>query len=163
MIVGEAWGKDEELQKKPFVGAAGRLLNRGLEEAGINRETDCYVTNVFQIRPPQNDVNYFFSVNANDSFVHYKRHVKREFYKELVRLFQEIKDVAPKVIVALGNTPLWALTGEMGITQFRGRPINMSFGTVLPICHPAYVARKETTAYPTFVNDFRLAKELSEK
>lgn len=161
MIIGEAWGKEEEKERKPFVGSAGKLLNDALEEAGIDREKDCYVTNVFQLRPPQNDPNFFFTTIPGEAFVHNRRYVKKEFYKELVRLFQEIKDVSPNLIVVLGNTPLWALTGEVGITQHRGKLINTKMGNILPICHPAFVIRGRTQRYPVFVQDFRLAKKLA--
>lgn len=56
MLVGEAWGEKEEEVQRPFVGASGWFLNQTLAHAGIARE-DCYVTNVFNLRPkPKNDI-----------------------------------------------------------------------------------------------------------
>ena len=54
MLVGEAWGEQEEYQRTPFVGASGAELNRMLHEAGIMR-SECFVTNLVNARPPSND------------------------------------------------------------------------------------------------------------
>ena len=60
MLIGEAWGEKEEELHVPFVGASGWILDGMLSQVGLNRR-DCYITNVFNLRPkPSNDVHSFF-------------------------------------------------------------------------------------------------------
>ncbi|RLG66752.1 hypothetical protein DRN93_05820, partial [archaeon] len=97
-LVGEAPGRDEELQGKPFVGASGRYLNRLLAAAGISRAL-CYVTNVVQVRPPNND------------FDKLPREVVEEGVGELRRKLVEWKSKGLNVVVAVGGKALEYLTG----------------------------------------------------
>ncbi len=55
MIVGEAWGEHEEREGRPFVGPSGSVLNGLLRQVGISRD-ECYLTNVFNLRPPGNNI-----------------------------------------------------------------------------------------------------------
>ena len=55
MIIGEAWGEQEELHEAPFIGPSGHLLRRALAAADVAMD-DCYLTNVFNFRPPGNDI-----------------------------------------------------------------------------------------------------------
>ena len=59
MLIGEAYGEEEEKRGRPFVGRSGKLLDTMLEEAGLPRD-NCTVTNVFMVRPPLNNVTEFF-------------------------------------------------------------------------------------------------------
>ncbi len=155
MIVGEAPGATEEEQGLPFVGASGHELTNMLLEAGIRRE-DCFITNVCKYRPPKNDISLWVDprkgVKLKDGTpVEYVRGKLTAFYvaEGIRELCQEIERVQPNIIIALGNTPLWALTGEVGIKNWRGSVLETDTvarvdGTpflVLPTYHPAYILR----------------------
>jgi len=160
MIIGEAPGAEEVKQNRPFVGASGRLLSELLNTAGIIRN-DCYLTNVFMERPPNNDLaawctnkkvaDRLWQEAGNEGKYPYKgvasgKYIVPERLFELQRLHDEITRVNPNVIIALGNTPLWALTGKPGITATRGTVVGVEVNgvvrKVIPTFHPAYVLRK---------------------
>lgn len=147
LIVGEAPGADEEVLGQPFVGTSGQELNRMLQEAGISR-SEVFVTNVCRVRPPNNDISAFIAkakkditrghVPLRDKWV---LPVIKEGYELLLK---EINIVKPSVIIALGNTPLWALTGHWGITKWRGSTLQTTSSdfTIVPTYHPAAVLRQ---------------------
>src|SRR5690348_3649387 len=119
MIVGEAPGAEETRLGRPFVGASGQELDRMLHEAGIIR-SECFVTNVAREQPPGNDISAFIPLKKKDVGPDCQRFRDRmvrppvlEGYRTLLK---EISLVKPTLIIALGNTPLWALTGRFGIT-----------------------------------------------
>ncbi|GAH52683.1 unnamed protein product, partial [marine sediment metagenome] len=112
MLIGEAPGADEEATGIPFVGGAGKVLNRLLQDAGIDREA-CYITNIMQVRPVNNDFRNFYEDKS--------RKVPRDILLEgIERLKNEIIEVSPNIVVAFGNEPLKALTGLQKITKRRG-------------------------------------------
>lgn len=172
-IVGEAPGKDEKLQGFPFVGRAGKILSEALEKASITRDA-CYITNVFLIQPPGNDVTFFFTKTkqiheGSKDFVNaypiYKGgFLKKEFAEEIDRLDQELNIVNPDVIISLGATPLWALIGEEKISNFRGKKTkakNLKLCkdiNVLPTWHPAYVLRNPIKMLE-MIEDLKLATD----
>lgn len=177
MIIGEAPGSDEELHGKPFVGSAGELLNKMLSQAKIARE-DCYLTNVFFERPSGNNVENF-CVKKKEAeelwqenntgkypYPYLKRgkYLKPEYCHELERLKDEIMEWKPNLIIALGNTPLWALTGESGITRYRGTVVEVEVRghkfKMLPTYHPAYILRKYDDK-PVAIIDLKKAKRES--
>lgn len=160
MIVGEAPGADEEQQGIPFVGPSGKELNRMLHEAGLSR-SECFVTNVIRQRPPNNDLNHFIAKAKKDVTSEHSllkgKWVKRPVLDGYNTLLQEIKAVRPNVVFALGNIPLWALTGHWGITKWRGSVLRTDCslpGTVIPTIHPASVLR-EWYQRAIVVNDLR--------
>jgi DNA polymerase len=163
MIVGEAPGYNEERLGRPFQGVSGQELNKMLGEAGISR-SECFITNVVRERPLGNDINHFIAKAKKD--VTAKHHLLRGRYVlEPVRtgvelLRKEIEMVKPQVIVALGNTSLWALTGISGITKWRGSMLYSSdLGPptkVIPTYHPDAVLR-EWSWRATTVQDLRRA------
>ena len=125
MIVGEAYGEQEERAGEPFIGASGLELNRMLHEAGIMR-SECYVTNVVNARPPFNDIGAWVAAKKKD-ISHYHVPFRDKMVLPIVtagyeRLQREIEMVKPNVILALGNMAMWALTGAWGITKWRGSP-----------------------------------------
>lgn len=148
-LVGEAWGESEERLRQPFVGAAGYELNKMLAEVGIHR-ADCLVTNVFNLRPKGNKIETLCGPKAT-AIAGYPAlakslYVREEFAPELERLADELIEANPNVVVALGNTPMWALTGRTAISKFRGSTV-LSSHTVsgfktLPTYHPAAVLRQ---------------------
>lgn len=146
MIVGEAWGKDEEAEGKPFVGASGRLLNTLLKQVGINRET-CYITNVFNFRPPSNDVKKLCGPKASGikglPALAKSKYVDVKYEPEVKRLLEEVRVNDPDLIIALGASAAWALLHTSGIRSIRGACWRSITGhKVLPTYHPAAVLRE---------------------
>jgi uracil-DNA glycosylase len=153
-IVGEAWGSEEAAARAPFVGPSGKLLNSMLHQSGIRRE-DCFVTNVFNLQPqPKNDVENLCGPKAaavsGFPAIRTGKYIRSEFQPELDRLFLEIKNEHPKLIVALGASAAWALLGTSGIKKIRGAPSLVAGRAlqaigfpikVLPTYHPAAVMR----------------------
>src|SRR5947207_10747915 len=120
ICVGEAYGEQEEIEQSPFVGSSGYELTKMLSEAGIHR-ADCFLTNVFNLRPPGNDISSLCG-SKQEAVPGYPplvkgKYIRREFSIELERLGDEILDHNPNLVLALGNTPLWALTGKTGISK----------------------------------------------
>jgi len=156
MLVGEAPGETESLQGIPFVGAAGKTLEMVLSQAGITRY-ECLVTNVARERPPANKISFFFEDK--------KCTIPKPKLKEWLQLLKmEIELNKPNVIVALGNTALWALAGEKKISEFRGYilPCSLAEGfKVIATYHPMALNHEWKLLFPT-VMDLRKAKRHSE-
>jgi len=128
VIVGEALGVEEEKQEIPFCGGAGRLLNFILKRARVSRE-DCFVTNVVKVRPPQNKVERLSEIGLTVS----------EFVPLLKEELQEIK---PSVVLALGETAFEVLTSLKPISKWRGSIVESSLVPKLKVIgtyHPAAV------------------------
>lgn len=113
MLVGECPGKVETLKGEPFVGPAGRELDRILRVAGIDRR-QCRVANTVPIEPPNGTIDYWLEIGKGKVREEPAFTVGREL------LIREIIDVNPNVVVALGNAALYALTGHSGMKQWRG-------------------------------------------
>ncbi|MEM8654827.1 MAG: uracil-DNA glycosylase [Pseudomonadota bacterium] len=124
MIVGEAPGRDEDMQGKPFVGRAGQLLDKMLAAIGLSRAESVYITNVLPWRPPQNRDPKPDEVAMMQPFLH--RHI------ELAN---------PDVLVVVGNHSCQALLGKRGITRLRGDWTEARGKPALPMFHPAYLLR----------------------
>lgn len=154
MLVGEAWGEKEAEARRPFVGASGWLLNQILSHVGVARE-DCYVTNVFNLRPrPSNDVKNLCGLRVEGipgmPELLKGKYVRKEFAGEVERLYDEIRTVDPNIIVALGATAAWALLHSTGIKSIRGAitgtcpAVSSRVGRtykVLPTYHPSMILR----------------------
>ena len=124
MLIGEAPGKNEDLQGEPFVGRAGENLNRVLELAGLKRE-EIYIANVLKCRPPGNRNPQADEVLACSPF-----------------LREQIRSIWPDIIVTLGNPAThFVLKTEIGITKLRGRFHKMGHFVVMPTFHPAAALR----------------------
>lgn len=165
MLVGEAWGKDEEAAGgTPFVGPAGRVLTALLSRAGINRD-DCYITNVFNFRPkPTNDIKNLCGSKGLGipgwPALSSGKYALAQYKSELDRLFAEVKKVKPNLVVALGATATWALSHETPkITQQRGSPFWSPLGVkVLPTFHPSSVLQGSFSNKPIIWADLSKAK-----
>lgn len=129
MFIGEAPGRDEDMEGLPFVGKSGQLLNRMMESIGLKRE-NVYIANTIPWRPPGN-------------------RTPTPLETELCRPFieRQIELAAPKVLVALGGPAGKALTGAPeGILRLRGNwkihrtPSGVEI-PVMPTLHPAYLLR----------------------
>lgn len=169
-IVGEAWGDEEEAQRVPFVGALGWHLNQMLEEAGIHR-ADCFLTNVFNLRPPGgNDVENLCTDKSGGIVelgpIKPAKYIRTQYLPELERLRRELDGINPNITIALGNTASWAILGTSGISKIRGT-VTVSNGRygdvrkVLPTFHPAAILR-DWSLRPVTVLDLAKAKRESE-
>jgi DNA polymerase-1 len=149
MLISEAPGYNEVVDRKPFVGKAGQLLRKNLEKVGINTK-DVYITNVVKCRPPQNRTPKPNEIKACSEY-----------------LIEEIKKVKPKVIASLGNIPLKYLTGNSGVTKLRGSEIwSDEYNCwILPIYHPSYVVRFAGKAkqHGEFCSDLGKLNRLTDK
>ena len=124
MFVGEAPGFNEDKQGKPFVGQAGKLLDKLLAEIGLERG-QCFIANVLKCRPPGNRDPAPLEIEACEG-----------------HLFRQIELIQPRVVCSLGNFATKLLSGRPeGITKVRGVPQVRELGgrTVFlyPIFHPA--------------------------
>lgn len=166
-LVGEAWGAEEERERTPFVGSSGYLLTQMLEEAGIAR-ADCFLTNVFNFRPFHNKLETLYGPRtealAGYPTIEKSKYIRAEFANELDRLGEELIEVNPNIIIALGNTALWALCGRGAISKVRGTTclstLTVSGFKVLPTYHPAAVQR-QWELRPICIADFFKAERES--
>jgi len=133
-FVGEAPGKDEDAQGVPFVGRAGNTFNWMIGQAGINRN-ECLIGNIARVRPPGNKINYYFE----DKGCTLPKPQLKYWIEELKK---EIEFYKPNVVVALGATALWALTGEKRIGRYHGYVMESTLVPgvkVIPTYHPLAV------------------------
>ena len=143
MFVGEAPGKNEDLQGEPFVGAAGRLLDRLLTEVGLTRD-EVYIANVLKCRPPGN------RDPRPDEIDSCKGYLRRQ-----------IELVEPRVVMTLGNfaTKLLMRT-DTGITRLRGQRYEWWRNIILvPTFHPAAALRGGEKVTEAMRHDFSLMRE----
>ncbi|MDQ2091713.1 uracil-DNA glycosylase [Marimonas arenosa] len=127
MIVGEAPGRDEDLQGKPFVGRAGQLLDRMLAAIGMGRadaDAPVYITNVLPWRPPQN-----------------RDPSPEEIAMMLPFLERHVALAEPQLLILMGNISCQAVLGMRGITRLRGKWVEAFGLPALPMFHPAYLLR----------------------
>jgi uracil-DNA glycosylase len=146
-LVGEAPGKTEDTLGRPFCGRAGKTLDLLLQQAGIFRGS-CLVGNVAKERPPGNQISYFFE-DARCTIP------KPILHSWIVELKEEILFHKPNIVVALGATALWALTGEKGITSFRGYLMESSLvpgQKILPTFHPQSINHEWKNAFPAIMD-----------
>ena len=168
-LIGEAPGADEARMGVPFIGRAGQLLDGALRTAGIDRRA-CLVGNTFRFRPPDNKVAHFFASRARakkEGFAVAEawgpfnaQYVKTAYAGEIEHLRATLTAFGPRVVVALGGTPLWALTGLSGITRERGRRLENRLLPDVPVVatfHPSFVLRGNRADLPTLEADLILA------
>tara|TARA_Y100000590_G_C15506592_1_gene933767 strand:- start:157 stop:852 length:696 start_codon:yes stop_codon:yes gene_type:complete len=129
MIIGEGPGAQEDSEGKPFVGRAGKLLDKMLAAIKLNR-TKVYISNVVNYRPPEN-----------------RSPTELEIKKYLPYLEKHIEIINPKILVLLGKTALNALIGnEIVISKARGQWFQKKIGSINPWIiasfHPAYLMRQ---------------------
>jgi DNA polymerase len=124
VFVGEAPGREEDLQGRPFVGAAGQLLTKMIRAMGLARE-DVYICNVLKDRPPEN-----------------RTPEPKEIAACLPFLEQQLAIIQPKVMCALGAVAAKALLGPpVSITDIRGKVHDYHGIPLVPTFHPAYLLR----------------------
>lgn len=124
VFIGEGPGADEDEQGLPFVGRAGKLLNRMMQTVGLKRE-DVYICNVVKCRPPGNRTPEKDEVDACSPF-----------------LYRQIEAIKPRLICCLGAPAVRTVLGiKEGITKIRGQFYNFGATKALATVHPAYVLR----------------------
>ena len=124
MFVGEAPGRDEDIQGEPFVGEAGQLLTKIIQAMGLGRE-DVYICNVLKCRPPENRNPHQEEIEACGPF-----------------LLRQVKAIAPKAIIALGTFATQTLLeSKEPISRLRGRFHDYHGIPLMPTFHPAFLLR----------------------
>ncbi|NIA22665.1 MAG: uracil-DNA glycosylase [Proteobacteria bacterium] len=145
LFIGEAPGRNEDLQGLPFVGRAGNLLSSYLNGIELSRK-DVFITNIVKCRPPGNRDPMEEEINACFPY-----------------LTRQIGIIEPKIIVTLGRYSLKSLLGrEVRIMQERGSIIDFNGVMLLPMLHPAAVLRNGNLD-EKMKEDFKLLKEVIEQ
>lgn len=139
VFIGEAPGKNEDLQGLPFVGAAGKFLNEMLASINLDRQ-DIYITNIVKYRPPNN----------RDP----EPEEKKAFWPYLVR---QLEVINPKIVVTLGRHSMEYFLPGKKISAIHGDPKRIKFGqntlVVVPLFHPA-AALYNGSMRQTLLDDF---------
>ena len=152
MLVGEQPGDQEDIAGRPFVGPAGKLLDRALEEAGIDRRL-VYVTNAVK--------HFKFELRGKRRL--HKKPADAEIAACLQWLQRELELIAPELVIALGASASRALFGRaMPIEKNRGKVIDYApHGMIMITVHPSFLLRvppaDRAREYARFVNDLRVA------
>lgn len=142
MFIGEAPGRDEDIQGIPFVGRAGQLLTKMIEAIGLKRE-DVYIANVIKCRPPENRNPEPDEVASCEPF-----------------LFRQVESINPIVIVALGTFAAQTLLKTLdSISRLRGRVYRYGGAQLVPTFHPAYLLRSPDKKRDAW-EDLKRAKSL---
>ncbi|MDI6890322.1 MAG: uracil-DNA glycosylase [Thermodesulfovibrionales bacterium] len=134
MFIGEAPGREEDLQARPFVGEAGMLLTRLIEKMGFKRE-DVYIANIVKCRPPMNRDPEKNEIESCRKFVE-----------------RQIEIINPEVIISLGRISAQTLIGNSGLkmTTIRGNFFDYKGILLMPTFHPAYLLRNPKDKWLTW-------------
>jgi uracil-DNA glycosylase len=182
MLIGEAWGRQEELAGHEFVGATGRLLAKMLSNTKLapklqnenpthrdliahwhhlRTEHNIHTNNVFQQRPENNRIELFFGKTSNPTLPPLRpgKYILPTHMPSILRLWDDISTIKPHLILALGNTALWATAQITGISTYRGAVTwmpQLKF-KILPTYHPAAIMR-QWPLHTIGLRDFEKAK-----
>lgn len=142
MFIGEAPGREEDIQGRPFVGEAGMLLTRLIQKMGFKR-SNVFIANIVKCRPPLNRDPETAEVNMCMSF-----------------LKKQIEIINPEVIITLGRIALQSLMADndLKITAVRGSFFEYDNIPVMPTFHPAYLLRNPKDKWLTW-NDMQKVLE----
>lgn len=144
VFIGEAPGKNEDLQGEPFVGAAGKFLNEMLGTIGLERK-DIYISNIVKYRPPDN-----------------RDPTPEEIAEFKPYLLKQIAIIRPKLVVFLGRHAMSVFLPELKISQAHGRPVRKGGQVYLPLFHPA-AALYNGGMRQTLLDDFSLIPAIIKK
>jgi len=147
MLIGEGPGAQEDMEAKPFVGRAGKLLNKMLAAINLDRK-DVYISNVVNYRPPAN-----------------RKPTEEEIIRYLPYIKSHIEIINPKILILLGSTALNALIGnEVVISKARGKWIQKKIGIsepwIIASFHPAFLIRQPEQKKLAWI-DLKMIKEKS--
>ena len=137
MFVGEAPGAMEDEKGRPFVGRAGQLLTKIIENVLEIKREDVYIANIIKCRPPNNRVPTLDEVDQCKPF-----------------LMQQLKLVDPQIIVALGATSYRHLTGDLDtpISRVRGEIIEFGKSKLIPTFHPSFLLRNPSAKKDVYMD-----------
>jgi uracil-DNA glycosylase len=136
MFIGEGPGYYEDRAGRPFIGQAGKLLERLLASIGLTRE-QVYITNVVKCRPPDNRDPLRDEIEACDKY-----------------LVEQMRLIDPALIVTLGRFSMAKFLPRASITQIHGQPQQIDGRTILPFYHPA-AALHQTRLLQAVEDDFK--------
>ncbi|MBI5189038.1 MAG: uracil-DNA glycosylase, partial [Nitrospirae bacterium] len=144
MFIGEAPGRDEDLQARPFVGDAGMLLTKLIEKMGFKRE-DVYIANIVKCRPPMNRDPDEYEIERCRGFVE-----------------RQIEIINPEVIMSLGRISAQTLIGHTGlkVTAIRGNFFDYKGIPLMPTFHPAYLLRNPKDKWLTWADAQKVMEKL---
>ncbi len=146
MFVGEAPGRDEDIQGEPFVGEAGQLLTKIIQAMGLQRE-DVYICNVLKCRPPDNRNPHQDEIEACGPF-----------------LLRQVKAIAPRAIIALGTFAAQTLLETKDpISRLRGRFHDYHGIPLMPTFHPAFLLRSPERKREVWADVQQVMKLLANK
>ncbi|MFH1702552.1 MAG: uracil-DNA glycosylase [Nitrospirota bacterium] len=146
MFVGEAPGREEDSQGRPFVGDAGMLLTRLIEKMGFKRG-DVYIANIIKCRPPMNRNPEKDEIESCRGFVE-----------------KQIEIIKPEVLISLGRISSQALIGNTGLkmTSIRGNFFDYKGILLMPTFHPAYLLRNPKDKWLTWDDAQKVLEKLKE-
>lgn len=149
VFIGEAPGKNEDIQGKPFIGAAGKFLNQMLAEAGMSRD-DVYITNIVKYRPPEN-----------------RDPLPEEKKAFLPYLLKQLAIIQPKVVITLGRHSMEYFLPGMKIGEVHGQPKRIHLDdqhelVIMPLFHPA-AALYNGSLRQTLIDDFLKVPEVMQQ
>lgn len=145
MLIGEAPGKDEAIQRRPFVGRSGKLLRKTLTEVGLNPEK-VFISNIVKVRPPENRDPTLEEIEAYRPFLN-----------------KEIEILSPEIIVTLGRFSMGKFLPDVKISQVHGRLHKVKWEDkeifILPMYHPAAALYSGKTKI-SFLADFQKIEKI---
>jgi DNA polymerase len=146
MFIGEAPGREEDSQGRPFVGDAGMLLTRLIEKMGFKR-VDVYIANIIKCRPPMNRDPEKDEIESCRGFVE-----------------KQIEIIKPEVIISLGRIASQTLIGNTGLkmTSIRGNFFDYKGILLMPTFHPAYLLRNPKEKWLTWNDAQKVLEKLKE-
>lgn len=137
-IIGEAPGRDEDIQGRPFVGLSGQLLDKILDACGFNRTEHVFISNIIKCRPPGNRVPFTEEIQACMPY-----------------LLKQIQLIDPKILILLGATALKSMFDtNMKITKIRGTWLNYENRLAMAVYHPSALLRNPALKRDTW-EDFK--------
>lgn len=145
MFIGEAPGREEDIQARPFVGDAGKLLTRLIEKMGFGRD-EVYIGNIIKCRPPQN------------------RDPEEDEIRTCLRFIErQVEIVSPKVIVSLGRISSQTLIGtKIPISKLRGSFLEFKGIPLMPTFHPAYLLRNPRDKWLVWEDALKIMEKLEQ-
>jgi uracil-DNA glycosylase len=158
LFIGEAPGRNEDEQGEPFVGAAGKNLNKLLEKVGLS-PNEIYIANILKCRPPENRDPFPEEIKAHTPW-----------------LLKQIEEIKPKIVCSLGNyatkfflakTNVKEMPKQPGITQVHGKPLNIEINNLkiklIPLFHPAAIIYNQSLKTEWEKDIEIVKKEISQK
>ena len=138
LVIGEAPGRDEDIQGRPFVGLSGQLLDKIFAACGFTRKGHVFISNIVKCRPPGNRIPTLYEASVCKPW-----------------LLSQIEIIDPKIMILLGSTALKYMAGEgYRITKDHGNWISIQDRLALPVYHPAALLRNPSLKRDTW-EDFK--------